>query len=107
MPNSFRRRLFKAMSNSALLARIEYVLKILFVFVFILFLDSLNRMWRTQAEIESRERMPDIRTDTNLYSKMFYNQRNMYLTGLTRSYSDGQSIHRTTQITRSERRTGT
>jgi B-cell receptor-associated protein 31 len=40
-------------------------------------------MWRTQAEIESRERMPDIRTDTNLYSKMFYNQRNMYLTGFT------------------------
>ncbi|RKP06876.1 B-cell receptor-associated 31-like protein [Thamnocephalis sphaerospora] len=83
LPLGFRRKLFSLLSRSDVLSRLEYSLKILFVFVFILFLDSLNRMWRTQADIETRERLPDIRTDTNLHSKMFYNQRNMYLTGFT------------------------
>ncbi|KAI9595199.1 B-cell receptor-associated protein 31-like-domain-containing protein [Syncephalis fuscata] len=80
LPLGFRKKLFTLLSRSDVVARLEYSLKI---FVFVLFLDSLNRMWRTQSDLERRDTMPDSRTDTNLHLKMFYNQRNMYLTGFT------------------------
>ncbi|KAI8058289.1 B-cell receptor-associated protein 31-like-domain-containing protein [Syncephalis plumigaleata] len=83
LPLGFRKRMFTILSRSDVVARLEYSLKIIFIFVFVLFLDALNRMWRTQADLEKRDSLPDARTDTNLHLKMFYNQRNMYLTGFT------------------------
>ncbi|RKP24331.1 B-cell receptor-associated protein 31-like-domain-containing protein [Syncephalis pseudoplumigaleata] len=83
LPLGFRRQLFNLLSRSDVVARLEYSLKIVFVFVFILFADAVNRMWRTQADLDKRDTMPDARTDANLHLKMFYNQRNMYLTGFT------------------------
>ncbi|KAF9349482.1 hypothetical protein BGX26_012235 [Mortierella sp. AD094] len=57
-------------------------MKILFIFVFILFLDSLNRVIKVdEISLESDRHIPHI--ETNVAAKRFYAQRNMYLTGFT------------------------
>ncbi|KAG9291786.1 hypothetical protein G9A89_012071 [Geosiphon pyriformis] len=84
-PSSWRRAMFRWVSDSPLLVKLQFWFKILFIFVFILFADSLNRIWKVEQEssLASDNHIHDVRTETNLHAKKFYNQRNMYLTGFT------------------------
>ncbi|KAH7928033.1 B-cell receptor-associated 31-like protein [Leucogyrophana mollusca] len=88
LPYAVRKRLFRFLSESPIVAKIAYALKISFmqvVFVGILFVDAVQRMLRVTAESEmaksGSQGMQDVRTETNIAARKFYAQRNTYLTG--------------------------
>ncbi|KAG9310869.1 B-cell receptor-associated protein 31-like-domain-containing protein [Chiua virens] len=114
LPYAIRKRLFRFLSESPIVAKIAYGLKISFMyapvsfirrllnafpsFVGVLFLDSLQRMFRVTSELEfarADHTVHDVRTESNIAARKFYAQRNMYLTGfclflslvLTRTFS--------------------
>ncbi|KAK8122420.1 hypothetical protein PG984_011090 [Apiospora sp. TS-2023a] len=89
MPFSVRRKIFTFISESKLVAKLQYGLKITFIFILILFIDSVNRVYRVQIELAAA-------TDSNkgsaaimgherleVQARKFYSQRNMYLCGFT------------------------
>ncbi|KAJ4297044.1 Endoplasmic reticulum transmembrane protein 3 [Collariella sp. IMI 366227] len=51
LPFAMRRRLFTFISENPIVAKIQYWLKITFVFILILFIDSVNRVYRVQVEL--------------------------------------------------------
>ncbi|KDR78334.1 hypothetical protein GALMADRAFT_245458 [Galerina marginata CBS 339.88] len=85
LPYALKKRLFSFLSESKIVAKVAYGLKISFIFVAILFADALQRMFRVTAEAEmaksNKGMTPDIRTDTGIAARKFYAQRNTYLTG--------------------------
>ncbi|TCD68575.1 hypothetical protein EIP91_010500 [Steccherinum ochraceum] len=85
LPHGLRKRLFNFLSESPIVAKIAYGLKITFIFVGILFIDALQRMFRVTAEVDmarnSGQGMQDIRSESNMAARKFYAQRNTYLTG--------------------------
>ncbi|GAB5588496.1 Endoplasmic reticulum transmembrane protein 3 [Umbelopsis nana] len=86
LPRHWRSALLKFISNSPTVGRGVHILKILFVFVFLLFADAVNRLQRHQGTttIETGNMYGhDPRLDASLAAKKFYMQRNMYLTGFT------------------------
>ncbi|KAK8194140.1 Endoplasmic reticulum transmembrane protein 3 [Zalaria obscura] len=91
MPFTWKRKLFTLISDSKWVAKLQYYIKITFVFILILFIDSVNRVYRVQVElaqasknqngagaavIGGSERM-------EVQARKFYSQRNMYLCGFT------------------------
>lgn len=51
LPFAIRRRLFTFISENPLIAKLQYGLKITFIFILILFIDSVNRVYRVQVEL--------------------------------------------------------
>lgn len=89
MPFSLKRRVFTFISENPIVAKLQYGLKITFIFILILFIDSVNRVYRVQVELSSvteggnnaqaimgHERL-------EVQARKFYSQRNMYLCGFT------------------------
>ncbi|KAF1814078.1 B-cell receptor-associated 31-like protein [Eremomyces bilateralis CBS 781.70] len=88
MPYSLKRKMFTFLSESPLIARLQYGLKITFIFILILFVDSVNRVYRVQMEVSSfthgNERASVVGTERlEVQARKFYSQRNMYLCGFT------------------------
>ncbi|PPQ73057.1 hypothetical protein CVT26_014649 [Gymnopilus dilepis] len=86
LPYTLKKRLFSFLSESKAVAKVAYGLKISFIFVGILFVDALQRMFRVTAEADMAKQTKggvahDIRADTSIAARKFYAQRNMYLTG--------------------------
>ncbi|KAH0368369.1 endoplasmic reticulum protein-like protein, partial [Aureobasidium melanogenum] len=91
MPFTWKRKLLTFISESPIIAKLQYWIKITFVFILILFVDSVNRVYRVQLELAQAnnanngagaaavggiERM-------EIQARKFYSQRNMYLCGFT------------------------
>jgi len=90
LPFTWRRKLFTFISESPIVAKLQYGMKITFIFILILFVDSVNRVYRVQVELSGMgnqqgggnaslggiERM-------EVQARKFYSQRNMYLCGFT------------------------
>jgi hypothetical protein len=89
LPFTWRRKLFTFVSESPIIAKLQYGMKITFIFILILFIDSVNRVYRVQVELSAigknnqgagvmggSERM-------EVQARKFYSQRNMYLCGFT------------------------
>lgn len=51
LPFTFKRKLFTFISENPLIAKLQYGLKITFIFITILFIDSVNRVYRVQVEL--------------------------------------------------------
>jgi B-cell receptor-associated protein 31 len=51
LPFTMKRRLFTFISENPLIAKLQYGLKITFIFILILFVDSVNRVYRVQVEL--------------------------------------------------------
>ncbi|KAG8740781.1 hypothetical protein FRC10_003890 [Ceratobasidium sp. 414] len=86
MPFVARRKLFRFLTESVVVAKIAYALKISFIFVGVLFVDAVQRMLRVTAEAQQAKTAAgaaSVQTETNHAAKKFYTQRNMYLTGFT------------------------
>ncbi|EJD05223.1 endoplasmic reticulum protein [Fomitiporia mediterranea MF3/22] len=88
LPHAVRKRVFTFLSESPIVGKIAYGLKIAFIFVGVLFVDALQRMFRITAEAEAAKAggmgaTHDVRTETNFAARKFYAQRNTYLTGFT------------------------
>ncbi|KAI9794060.1 MAG: hypothetical protein M1816_006685 [Peltula sp. TS41687] len=88
LPFTWRRKLFTFISESPVIAKLQYGMKICFIAVLILFIDSVNRVYRVEMEksaaaggeqkivLGGSERM-------EVQARKFYSQRNMYLCGFT------------------------
>ncbi|RPD63334.1 endoplasmic reticulum protein [Lentinus tigrinus ALCF2SS1-7] len=85
LPHTVRKKLFRFFSQSPTIAKLAYGVKIAFIFVAILFVDAVQRMWRVTAEVDlaksSGTMAQDVRGETNIAARKFYAQRNTYLTG--------------------------
>ncbi|KAI8066711.1 B-cell receptor-associated protein 31-like-domain-containing protein [Gongronella butleri] len=64
-------------------AKALYGLKIIFGFIFVLFIDTINRLQRLDVEEDNEQRHHDYAFEANQRAKKFYAQRNLYLTGFT------------------------
>lgn len=91
LPFTWRRKLFTFISESPLIAKLQYGMKITFIFILILFIDSVNRVYRVAIELsaaknDSRGGGADVLGGSarmEVQARKFYSQRNMYLCGFT------------------------
>jgi len=84
LPHNWRRGTLKFLSQSPLMGQVQHIMKIIFVFVFVLFVDSVNRVVKVEVASEhSHHHQPDHMSQSNVAARRFYAQRNMYLTGFT------------------------
>ncbi|PWN21008.1 B-cell receptor-associated 31-like protein [Microstroma glucosiphilum] len=86
LPFAWRRSMFKFLATNPLVAKAQYALKIMFIFVAVLFVDAVQRMWKVTTDGETmrdQAGMRDSRTESSFHAKKFYAQRNTYLTGFT------------------------
>jgi len=91
MPFKVKRKMFNFISESPIVAKLQYGMKITFIFILILFLDSVNRVYRVQVEMSAlmkdtsgAGRAAAMGSDRmEVQARKFYSQRNMYLTGFT------------------------
>ncbi|KAG2185634.1 hypothetical protein INT44_002427, partial [Umbelopsis vinacea] len=85
LPKHWRRQLVKFVSTSPMVAKAIHILKIVFVFVFVLFIDAINRLQRPGGldDQSAAGSMHDMRSGAALAARKFYAQRNLYLTGFT------------------------
>jgi len=88
MPFTWRRKLFNFVSESPLVAKLQYGLKITFIFITILFIDSVNRVYRVQLEAAAAHKNNSAEAlggsaRSEVQARKFYSQRNMYLCGFT------------------------
>lgn len=90
LPFTLRRRMFTFISENPIIAKLQYGLKITFIFILILFIDSVNRVYRVQVELAAATEggnkngaaiMGHERLEVQ--ARKFYSQRNMYLCGFT------------------------
>ncbi|KAI1298777.1 hypothetical protein EDD11_006747 [Mortierella claussenii] len=85
LPFKWRRGMLNFLSESPFMGHIQYVMKIVFIFVFILFIDSLNRVIKVDelASSDDHHHHHNPHAETSVAARRFYAQRNMYLTGFT------------------------
>ncbi|PYI27754.1 BAP31 domain protein [Aspergillus indologenus CBS 114.80] len=93
LPFTVKRKLFAFISESPIVAKLQYGLKITFIFILILFIDSVNRVYRVQLELASFKEGANTLFSTSaaalgtdrmeVQARKFYSQRNMYLCGFT------------------------
>ncbi|KAI9498085.1 B-cell receptor-associated protein 31-like-domain-containing protein [Zychaea mexicana] len=95
LPTEWRKQLFRFISRSPIMGHVKYTLKIVFAFILVLFIDSVNRLKTIDAtllqmgneenvnSLAGAQAMHDARTDSSYSARKFYAQRNMYLTGST------------------------
>ncbi|GMK53763.1 hypothetical protein CspeluHIS016_0103490 [Cutaneotrichosporon spelunceum] len=78
--------LMRFLSENPVVAKVQYGLKITFIFIAVLFVDALQRMVRIAQEGAKAAAGPDVtdaRTEITYAARRFYAQRNLYLTGAT------------------------
>ncbi|KAF2820378.1 endoplasmic reticulum protein-like protein [Ophiobolus disseminans] len=91
LPFTWRRKLFTFISESPIIAKLQYGMKITFIFILILFVDSVNRVYRVQVELTGMGNQQGGGGNSSLggiermevQARKFYSQRNMYLCGFT------------------------
>ncbi|RKP15021.1 endoplasmic reticulum protein [Piptocephalis cylindrospora] len=94
LPYSFRKGLTRWLAESSAAERLHYYLKIICIFVLVLFVDALNRSIRLHHDLHDpgQTQSPfagsgghglEARVDATAHSRMFYAQRNVYLCGFT------------------------
>ncbi|KAL1590973.1 hypothetical protein WHR41_00099 [Cladosporium halotolerans] len=89
MPFKVKRGLFEFISHNPLVAKLQYGMKITFIFILILFVDSVNRVYRVQVELAMAKQQGGAANAVagsermEVQARKFYSQRNMYLCGFT------------------------
>lgn len=88
-PRSVRKGLLKSMATiRPLLEKLFLALKFTFAFIFILFVDAVNRVYKSQADFEAYKGVDGaarqaMYSNDDVQARRFYAQRNMYLCGFT------------------------
>ncbi|KAK7208215.1 putative BAP31 domain protein [Myxozyma melibiosi] len=87
LPFNLRRRMFAFISQSNIIEKTSYTLKIVFAFILILFIDSVNRVYRVQTDVSGSSDVSKLLSQgsdrSEIQARKFYSQRNMYLCGFT------------------------
>ncbi|BGP51427.1 Endoplasmic reticulum transmembrane protein 3 [Rhodotorula kratochvilovae] len=88
LPFSLRRKVFKTIAESHIVAKAMYGLKITFIFIAVLFADAVNQMLKIHREREALSAAvggaapaPDMRVQSDYRSRKFLSERNFYLHG--------------------------
>ena len=71
LPFNWRRKMFKFLAENPIVAKVQYALKITFIFVAVLFVDSIQRMYKVTTEGETmreNQGMRDTRTESSFVS---------------------------------------
>ena len=92
-PRAIRRRVLHVFSIPFKLEQFQIGLKFVLIFVLILFIDLVNRVWQVTAELHSASDPRSnqhtaaiagiINDRAEIQARRFYSQRNMYLCGFT------------------------
>ncbi|CED85299.1 B-cell receptor-associated protein and related proteins [Phaffia rhodozyma] len=84
-PHAMRRQILTFLNVNPIVAKIQYALKIAFIFVTLLFIDAVQRLVRVASKDQANQAggTTDLRSEEAIHSRKFYAQRNMYLTGGT------------------------
>lgn len=56
LPYAAKRKLFTFISDSPIVAKFQYGMKITFIFILILFIDSVNRVYSVQMELQKTKK---------------------------------------------------
>ncbi|TQS35917.1 hypothetical protein Golomagni_03647 [Golovinomyces magnicellulatus] len=88
LPFTIRRKMFTLISESPIIAKMQYGMKVTFIFILILFVDSVNRVFRVQLELAESNKQQGRSAimgheRLEVQARKFYSQRNMYLCGFT------------------------
>ncbi|GAA5796079.1 B-cell receptor-associated protein 31-like-domain-containing protein [Helicostylum pulchrum] len=84
LPSRWRHAMLKFTLESPAMAKAMYFFKIIFGFILVLFIDTVNRLQRIESEVEGdQQHHHDFSYETSIKAKKFYSQRNLYLTGFT------------------------
>ncbi|KAG5975519.1 hypothetical protein E4U58_000716 [Claviceps cyperi] len=89
LPFTAKRKVFSFISGNPIVSKVMHWLRITFIFILILFIDSVNRVYRVQLEViaagEATSKGPAVLGHERLevQARKFYSQRNMYLCGFT------------------------
>ncbi|KAI9317435.1 B-cell receptor-associated protein 31-like-domain-containing protein [Dichotomocladium elegans] len=84
LPSRWRKAMLTFAANSPVATKALHVLKVSFGFIFLLFLDTINRLRRIEeGEGDDNQHHHDYSYEANLKARKFYAQRNLYLTGFT------------------------
>ncbi|QUC21450.1 uncharacterized protein UV8b_05693 [Ustilaginoidea virens] len=90
LPFTAKRKVFTFISENPVISKIMHWMRITFVFILILFIDSVNRVYRVQLEVLAASEQTSKGTAAVLgherlevQARKFYSQRNMYLCGFT------------------------
>lgn len=84
LPRTMRRQVVQLVSRTYLASKIALSLRFTFAFILILFVDSVNRVYRVQYELnEFRDSRTMSMERSEIQARKFYAQRNMYLCGFT------------------------
>ncbi|KGK36798.1 hypothetical protein CAS74_001600 [Pichia kudriavzevii] len=82
LPSKFRRPLLQTLSTPFNSPQVQMVLRCVFVFIGIMFADSVNRTMKVGNELAGDLVTGGV-TRAEIQSRKFYSQRNMYLCGFT------------------------
>lgn len=89
LPRTPRRKVLNFISTSTLVDSVKLGLKFTFVFILVLFIDSVNRVYRVQVELGQHNERGGVGANmiavdrSEIQARKFYAQRNMYLCGFT------------------------
>lgn len=89
LPASFRKQVIVFAQKTPFLGQVILTLKFTFFFIIILFVDSVNRVYRVQQEMHALHEAGSAGTGiinvdrSEIQARRFYAQRNMYLCGFT------------------------
>ncbi|KAI7879729.1 B-cell receptor-associated 31-like protein [Lichtheimia hyalospora FSU 10163] len=82
-PPKWRKTMLRLVSTSPALDKAMYSLKVTFGFIFLLFVDAINRLYSIEERHPEGEDMHDYTFEVTVKANKFYAQRNLYLTGFT------------------------
>lgn len=83
LPSKFRKPITLVLAKPFRSPTVQVTIKCILGFILLLFVDTINRVYSINTELfdASQSNMPYDRTE--IQSRKFYAQRNMYLTGIT------------------------
>ncbi|KAG8932518.1 hypothetical protein FRC02_000971 [Tulasnella sp. 418] len=86
IPFTMKKKVFTFLSGSPLVAKLAYGLKIAFIFVAVLWVDAVQRVFRVTAQGDMTKQSgvaQAAQAESTHAAKKFYAQRNLYLTSFT------------------------
>ncbi|EEB08110.1 bcap family protein [Schizosaccharomyces japonicus yFS275] len=84
LPRRLRKSVFNFCASSPFIGKVQYSMKITFIFIIVLFIDSVSRVMKVTEEYNyARVSAHPESMRSEVQARKFYAQRNMYLCGFT------------------------
>lgn len=83
LPSKYRKPLTVILATPFLSKQVQVVIKCLLAFILLLFIDTISHMHSISRELIDSKNLTVPTNRVEIYSRKFYCQRNMYLTGIT------------------------